>query len=115
MAKTLGKTLTSKTPYSSSTFKLMKTRSDGRIDPKDGGVKGNPKPKTPTDKKIHLGHIVGSGQYNLDHAHDHLEELAFDYKRLSKEQPKEAGVLQMQTNKILGPIIGRMGLKLEKK
>lgn len=110
----LSNILTSKTPYSTSQFKLMKTRSDGRIDPKDGGVKGSPKPKTPTDNKIHLGHIVGSGQYNLDHAHDHLEELAFDYKRLKKDMPTEAGTLQLQTIKILGPIYSKMGLKLEK-
>jgi len=106
MATKLSHTLTSKTPYSKATFK-MKTRSDGR-----GVVPGNPKPTTETDKKIHLGHIVGSGQYNLDHDHDHTEELAFDYQRLNKEVPKKATKLQKQTIQVLNPIFKRMNLKL---
>lgn len=74
-----------------------------------------PKPSTPTDQKIHLGHIIGSGQYNLDHDHDHSVELAYDYQRLAKEVPKEAKKLRSQTVQILGPIFKKMDLKLEKK
>ena len=87
----------------------MKTRSDGR-----SVVPGNPKPTTENDKKIHLGHIIGSGQYNLDHDHDHTVELAYDYKRLKKEEPKEATKLQQQTLGILGPIFKSMNIKMEK-
>lgn len=104
---TVKQVLTSKTPYSKSTFKVESKRSDGT-----GVVTGNPKPTTSTDKKIHMGHIIGSGQYNLDHDHDHTEELAFDYERLMKEKPAEAEKLQKQTVQILGPIFKRMGITL---
>lgn len=105
--KTIAQVLTSKTPYSKSTFKVESKRSDGsRV------VPGNPKPTTDTDKKIHMGHIIGSGQYNLDHDHDHTEELAFDYERLMKEKPQEAARLQKQTVQILGPIFKRMDITM---
>lgn len=104
--RTVKQVLSSKTPYSKSTFKL-KSRSDGR-----NVVPGNPKPITDTDKKIHMGHIIGSGQYNLDHNHDHSEELAFDYERLIKEKPQEADKLQKQIVSVLGPIFKRMDITL---
>jgi hypothetical protein len=109
MSTTITKVLKSSTPYSKSTFDLESTRSDGRK-----VVPGNPKPTTSTDKKIHIGHIVGSGWYNLDHTHDHTVELAFDYNRLAKEVPKKANDLQMTTLKVLNPIFKKMSLKLEK-
>lgn len=71
------------------------------------------KPSTKADNRIHLDHIVDSGQYNLRHNHDHAKELAFDYGRLIKDKPAEARVLQKQTVKFLGPIYSSMGLKLE--
>lgn len=88
----------------------MKTRSDGR-GAVDSGL-GKPKPKTAADKAIHIGHIKGSGFYNLDHCFDHSAELVFDYKRLSKDKPADAKQLQDLTVKILNRNFNRMGLKL---
>jgi len=100
--------LKNKTPSSSATYKIMGRRSDGQL--REG--KG-PKPVTPADHKIHIGHIIDSSQYNLRHEYDHGDELAFDYQRLSKEKlDKEAKALQNQTMRILNPIYRKMGLKL---
>lgn len=102
------KELFNKTPSSNATYKIMSMRSDGQIMEGKG-----PKPKTPNDEKIHIGHIVDSGQYNLRHEFDHGDELAFDYQRLSKEnKDKEAAVLQAQTLRILNPVYRKMNLKL---
>lgn len=105
--KTVRDVLKNKTPSSSATYKIESTRSDGRMPDK------KTKPATETDKKIHFGHIVDSGQYNLRHEFDHGEELAFDYQRLSKEhKDKEAHQLQKQTMKILGPVYKKMNIRL---
>jgi hypothetical protein len=106
MTDSIKQIMTNSTPSSNATYKIMGERSDGRLPDK------NVKPATETDKKIHMGHIVDSGQYNLRHNHDHADELAFDFKRLAKEKPKEAKKLQEQTLSILDPIYRRMKLKL---
>lgn len=107
MAKNVKQVLTSKTPYSVSKYELK--RSDGQL-----SMPKNPKPTTANDKAIHMGHIIDSGHYNLDHTHDHMEELAFDYKRLSKEKPVEAVKLQRLAVQVLNPMYKRIGLKLTK-
>ena len=104
----LSQVLKNSNQYSKATYD-MKTRSDGRLPDKAT------KPATKADKRIHFDHIVDSGQYNLRHDHDHAKELAFDYKRLSKEKPAEATRLQSQTIRFLGPIYNQMGLKLVRK
>lgn len=108
MAKTIKGVLTNGNKYSSAKYKYMDTRSDGRLPDK------KVKPATSGDKQLHNDHIVDSGQYNLRHEHDHLEELAFDYERLARERPDEAVKLQAQALKFLAPKYKRMGLKLEK-
>ena len=87
----------------------MQHKSDGQLMEGKG-----PKPKTPTDHKIHLAHIMDSGFYNLRHTFDHSDELAFDFERLSKDIPKEANYLQSQTVRILNPNFAKMNLKLSK-
>ena len=106
MSKTVKDVLSNGNQYSSAKYKLL--RSDGRLPDK------KTKPSTNGDKKIHNSHIVDSGQYNLRHEHDHLEELAFDYERLCKERPEEAARLQSQALKFLAPLYKKMGLRLEK-
>lgn len=108
MAKTIKGVLSNSNPYSKAIYKYEKTRSDGQLPDKKS------KPTTKGDKVIHNSHIVDSGQYNLRHEHDHLEELIFDYERLSKERPEEAEKLQYQALKFLAPLYKRMGLKMEK-
>lgn len=107
MSKTVRDVLTNSNQYSSAKYDMSK-RSDGQLPDKKS------KPTTTGDKKIHNSHIVDSGQYNLRHEHDHLEELVFDYERLSKEKPGEAAQLQAQALKFLAPLYKKMGLKLEK-
>lgn len=103
----LSNVLENHTPSSKAVYTIMGHRSDGDI------MRGKgPKPKTETDKKIHLGHIVDSGQYNLRHVFDHSDELAFDYKRLTKDKPKDAQALKKQTIRIAGRNFKKMGLKL---
>lgn len=100
--------LKNKTPHSSAEYRLnMKHRSDGQLMEGKG-----PKPSTPNDKKIHLGHILDSAEYNLRHDFDHSTELAYDYGRLSKDAPKDAEFIQKQTKRFLNPIWQKMGLKL---
>lgn len=106
MSKSIKDVLSNGNQYSSAKYKL--SRSDGRLPDK------KTKPTTPGDKQVHNSHIVDSGQYNLRHEHDHLEELAFDYERLAKERPQEAEKLQSQALKFLAPLYKRMNLKLEK-
>lgn len=109
MPNKISQILKNKTPSSKAVYTIMGHRSDGDI------MRGKgPKPRTNTDKKIHFGHIVDSGQYNLRHTFDHSDELAFDYGRLSKEKPQDAAALQAQTLRILNPNWRKMGLKLEK-
>lgn len=107
MATTV-KELVSTTPYSKQLITFMKTRSDGRLPDKT-------KPTTPTDEKIHIGHIIGSSWYNLQHLHDHAEEVAFDYNRLHKEDPKYGAKLTSQTKAVINPILRKMNLKITEK
>lgn len=100
--------LKNKTPHSSAEYKLnMQHRSDGQLMEGKG-----PKPSTPNDHKIHLGHILDSAEYNLRHDFDHSSELAYDYGRLSKDAPKDAKYIQDQTKRFLNPVWQKMGLKL---
>jgi hypothetical protein len=96
------------TPHSSATYELaMKHRSDGQLQEGKG-----PKPTTPADHKIHLGHILDSAEYNLRHDFDHSTELAFDFGRLMKDSPGDAKFIVKQTKRFLNPVWSKMGLKL---
>ncbi len=108
MAQKITAVLSNKTPSSSAVYKIMSHRSDGQIMEGKG-----PKPATKVDEKIHFGHIIDSGEYNLRHSFDHTDELAFDFKRLSKEKPKNADELRAQTMRILNPNFRKMKLKLK--
>lgn len=103
MAKTVSKVLQNTNNYSNAKYEML--RSDGRLPDRT-------KPKTPADQKIHISHIVDSSQYNLRHAHDHEEEMAFDFKRLSKEDPKLAKTYQKQIKDVLNPVFKKMKLRL---
>jgi hypothetical protein len=109
MAKKVKEIFTNKLPSSKSTYTIMGHRSDGQIMEGKG-----PKPATPADHNIHEKHIVDSSYYNLRHSFDHTDELAFDYKRLSKDLPANAKELQAQTMRILNPNFRKMNLRLEK-
>ena len=101
----LSQVLSNKNQYSSAKYELI--RSDGRLPDRT-------KPKTKADSKIHMSHIVDSSQYNLRHSHDHSEEMAFDYDRLKKEDPKLAVKYAGQTIAVMNPVYKKMNLKLEK-
>ena len=104
MAETIAKTLTNNNQYSNAKYEIL--RSDGRLPDRTD-------PKTEADKKIHISHIVDSSQYNLRHAHDHEEEMAFDFKRLSKEDPKLAETYKRQIKDVLNPVFKKMKLKVQ--
>ena len=108
MSNKISTILKNSTPSSSAEYKIMTHRSDGQLMEGKG-----PKPETETDKKIHFGHIIDSGEYNLRHSFDHTDELAFDFKRLSKEKPLNAKELRAQTIRILNPNFRKMKLKLK--
>lgn len=59
---------------------IMSHRSDGRLPDRT-------EPATRQDYKLHIRHIADSVHYNLRHAHDHLKEMQFSYKRLKHEEP----------------------------
>ena len=101
----LSQVLSNKNQYSSAKYELI--RSDGRLPDRT-------KPKTKADGKIHISHIVDSSQYNLRHSHDHSEEMAFDFDRLKKEDPKLAVKYAGQTLAVMNPVYKKMNLKLEK-
>lgn len=100
MADTIAKTLKNSNKYSNAKYELL--RSDGRLPDRT-------EPKTKADTQIHISHIVDSSQYNLRHAHDHEEEMAFDYGRLKKEDPKLAATYQKQIKNVLNPVFKKMG------
>lgn len=109
MANKIAAVLKNENPESKSVYTMMKHRSDGDILKGDG-----PPPTTPADHKIHNGHIIDSGEYNVAHSYGHLDELAFDYKRLKKaDLSKDAEQLKAQTMRILNPVVKKMGLKLK--
>ena len=111
MAKKVSEIFTSKSAHSTATYAYqMQHKSDGQLMEGKG-----PKPKTPADHRLHLSHIVDSSYYNLRHSFDHTDELAFDFKRLSKDIPKDAESLRAQTIRILNPNFSKMGLKLKEK
>lgn len=110
MAKQVKEIFENKLPSSKATYSIMAHRSDGQIMEGKG-----PKPSTKADHNIHKKHIVDSSYYNLRHSFDHTDELAFDFKRLSKDLPANAKELQAQTMRILNPNFSKMNLKLERK
>jgi len=74
----------------------MKHKSDGRQDT------DRTEPVTKEDWKIHKAHKVDSVYYNMNHAHDHLEELTHSYNDIKKEDPKEGERLKKLIIKTLG-------------
>lgn len=108
MSSNISAILKNNLPSSGAEYKIMSHRSDGQLMEGKG-----PKPKTEADKKIHFGHIIDSGEYNLRHSFDHTDELAFDFKRLAKEKPLNAKELREQTIRILNPNFRKMKLKLK--
>jgi hypothetical protein len=107
MAEKIATVLKNKLPSSSVEYKIMSSRSDGRLPDRQ-------KPATKADHKIHMTHIKDSGQYNLRHTHDHMAELVFDYQRLRKEDLRLAAELQSRTLGVLNKQFVKMGLRLER-
>lgn len=108
MSDKIAKVMTNSLPTSTATYKIMKKRSDGRLPDRE-------KPATKTDHKIHMTHIIDSSMYNLRHEHDHGEEMAFDYDRIRKEDPRAALHYQKQIKSVLSPVYRKMGIKLEER
>ena len=107
MADKIARVLSNSNAFSKSTY-IMKKHSDGRLPDRT-------KPATPADKKIHISHIIDSGDYNLRHEHDHAEEMAFDVSRFRKEDP---ALLERYIRNILGvmnPVYKKMGLIIKEK
>ncbi len=62
----------------------------------------NTAPTTPADMKIHKAHKVDSIYYNMNHAHDHLEEMVHSFNDIKREDPTEAKRLLKLIKKTLG-------------
>jgi len=105
MGQTVRKVMQNSLPTSHVTYKIMGSRSDGRLPDRS-------KPATKRDDRIHMTHIVDSSQYNLRHEFDHADEMAFDFKRFTKEDNRLAKNYQKQIKSVLNPVYRKMGLEI---
>lgn len=106
MAKEVKEVFKTSTRTSQARYDL-KHHSDGR------SAKDNSSPVTPEDWKIHKAHKVDSVYYNMNHAHDHLEELVESYNDIKKEDPTEAKKLLKTVQKTLNHCLKNIELDIK--